>query len=166
MSDFLFGSGRHDDLTLPYYARNGFDPQKIVSLVQEKAADGEHPLVFVTFDADYPSILFPGSCTDLPENTFLTDLPNKPPVANLDFHTGSVYLVTSGEADLAAENFVHTAERLAIYEMTDSFLLGEIGGDEVFLSAKPVSGSRIRKEADFTFREFSQGLGLLAGLLP
>ena len=56
--------------------------------------------------------------------------------------------VASGEADLAAENFVHTAERLATYEMTDSFLLGEIGGDEVFLSAKPVSGSRIRKEAD------------------
>ena len=56
--------------------------------------------------------------------------------------------VASGEADLAAENFAHTAERLAIYEMTDSFLLGEIGGDEVFLSAKPVSGSRIRKEAD------------------
>lgn len=100
VSDFLFGSGRHDDLTLPYYARNGFDPQKIVSLVQEKAADGEHPLVFVTFDADYPSILFPGSCTDLPENTFLTDLPNKPPIANLDFHTGSFYFVTAGEADL------------------------------------------------------------------
>ena len=56
--------------------------------------------------------------------------------------------VASGEADLAAENFSITAERLAAYEMTDSFLLGEIGGDEVFLSAKPVSGSRIRKEAD------------------
>ena len=56
--------------------------------------------------------------------------------------------VASGEADLAAENFAITAERLAIYEMTDSFLLGEFGGDEVFLSAKPVSGSRIRKEAD------------------
>ena len=60
--------------------------------------------------------------------------------------------VASGEADLAAENFAITAERLAAYEMTDSFLLGEFGGDEVFLSAKPVSGSRIRKEADLNSR--------------
>lgn len=56
--------------------------------------------------------------------------------------------VASGEADLAAENFAITAERLALYEMTDSFTIGEIDGDEVFLSAKPQSGNRIRKEED------------------
>lgn len=67
--------------------------------------------------------------------------------------------VASGEADLAAENFAITAERLAAYEMTDSFLLGEFGGDEVFLSAKPVSGSRIRKEADLN----SARIGVVKG---
>lgn len=67
--------------------------------------------------------------------------------------------VASGEADLAAENFAITAERLATYEMTDSFLLGEFGGDEVFLSAKPVSGSRIRKEADLN----SARIGVVKG---
>lgn len=56
--------------------------------------------------------------------------------------------VASGEADLAADNFAHTAERLATYEMSDSFLVGEIGGDKVFLSANPASGIQIQKKAD------------------
>lgn len=100
-SDFLFQSGRRDDLTMPYYARNGFDPQKIVSLIQDKARTGERPLVFITFDADYPSILFSASCTELPENTFIADLPKRPPVADLDLpRGGTVYLVTAGGEDL------------------------------------------------------------------
>ena len=99
-SDFLFGCGRHDDLTMPYYARNGFDPQRIVALIQEKARAGERPLVFVTFDADYPSVLFSASCTELPEDTFIADLPNRPPIANLNHHTGTVYLVTADRNEL------------------------------------------------------------------
>ena len=56
----------------------------------------------------------------------------------------------SGEVDLAAENFTINEERLALYEMTDSFdVIGTVG-DEVFLSTKPASGNRVRSEADLT----------------
>ena len=34
--------------------------------------------------------------------------------------------------DLAADNFMITEERLALYEMTDDFNVREIEGDEVF----------------------------------
>ena len=54
----------------------------------------------------------------------------------------------SGEVDLAAENFTINEERLALYEMTDSFDVINIVGDEVFLSTKPASGNRVRSEAD------------------
>ena len=45
--------------------------------------------------------------------------------------------VTDGEVDLAADNFVITEERLAIYEMTDNFSVVKAKGDEVFLSTNP-----------------------------
>lgn len=45
--------------------------------------------------------------------------------------------VTDGDVDLAADNFMITEERLALYEMTDDFNVREIEGDEVFLSANP-----------------------------
>ena len=54
----------------------------------------------------------------------------------------------SGEVDLAADNFLINKERLALYEMTDSFDVINIVGDEVFLSTKPASGNRVRSEAD------------------
>ena len=52
----------------------------------------------------------------------------------------------SGEVDIAADNFTISAERLALYEMTDSFHVGEIAGDRVFLSAEPKSGNRVQSE--------------------
>lgn len=45
--------------------------------------------------------------------------------------------VTDGDVDLAADNFMITEERLALYEMTDDFNVREIEGDEVFLSTNP-----------------------------
>ena len=56
----------------------------------------------------------------------------------------------SGEVDLAADNFLINKERLALYEMTDSFDVINISGDKVFLSTKPASGNRVRSEADLT----------------
>ena len=47
--------------------------------------------------------------------------------------------VTDGDVDLAADNFMITEERLALYEMTDDFNVREIEGDEVFLSTNPQS---------------------------
>lgn len=54
----------------------------------------------------------------------------------------------SGEVDLAAENFTINEERLALYEMTDSFDVIGVVGDDVFLSTKPASGNRVQSEAD------------------
>ena len=59
-----------------------------------------------------------------------------------------IQAAASGEVDLAADNFTINEERLALYEMTDSFDVINIVGDEVFLSTKPASGNRVRSEAD------------------
>lgn len=56
--------------------------------------------------------------------------------------------VTTGEADLAADNFLINEERLTLYEMTDDFNLLVAAGDQIFLSTKPASGNRVRSEAD------------------
>ena len=56
----------------------------------------------------------------------------------------------SGEVDLAADNFLINKERLALYEMTDSFDVITTSGDKVYLSTKPASGNRVRSEADLT----------------
>lgn len=45
--------------------------------------------------------------------------------------------VRDGDVDLAADNFTINEERLAIYEMTDNFMVAEIQGDQVFLSTNP-----------------------------
>lgn len=54
--------------------------------------------------------------------------------------------VADGEVDLAADNFVINEERLAIYEMTDTFEVTEIAGDEVFLSTNPQPWQRTEGE--------------------
>ena len=59
-----------------------------------------------------------------------------------------IQAAASGEVDLAVDNFLINKERLALYEMTDSFDVINIVGDEVFLSTKPASGNRVRSEAD------------------
>ena len=56
----------------------------------------------------------------------------------------------SGEVDLAVDNFLINKERLALYEMTDSFDVITTSGDKVYLSTKPASGNRVRSEADLT----------------
>ena len=59
-----------------------------------------------------------------------------------------IQAAASGEVDLAVDNFTINEERLALYEMTDSFdVIGAVG-DDVYLSTKPASGNRVRSEAD------------------
>ena len=59
-----------------------------------------------------------------------------------------IQAAASGEVDLAVDNFLINKERLALYEMTDSFDVINISGDKVYLSTKPASGNRVRSEAD------------------
>ena len=59
-----------------------------------------------------------------------------------------IQAAASGEVDLAVDNFLINKERLALYEMTDSFDVINISGDDVYLSTKPASGNRVRSEAD------------------
>ena len=54
----------------------------------------------------------------------------------------------AGEVDIAVDNFRITKDRLALYEMTESFdIIGE-ETDNIYLSKRPVSGKKIRKEKD------------------
>lgn len=50
----------------------------------------------------------------------------------------------TGEADIAADNLAINAERLALYEMTDSYDINHKEEYRIFLSTKPVSGKMIR----------------------
>lgn len=54
----------------------------------------------------------------------------------------------AGEVDIAADNFVINAERLALYEMTDTFHIGTIEGDRVYLHVDSQSGTAVNSEAD------------------
>lgn len=56
--------------------------------------------------------------------------------------------VAAGEVDIAADNFAINQERLALYEMTESFDIIGVETDDVFLSKRPASGKKIRKEKD------------------
>ena len=57
--------------------------------------------------------------------------------------------VASGDTDLSMGNYAITEERLAVYEMTDRLDVREQGGDEVFLSTRPLPWpERDGEEAD------------------
>jgi hypothetical protein len=100
IGDLLFGDARHDDLTLPYYARQDFEPHKIIVLLQERVNAGVRPRLFASFDSDHPSLLFLAACSGVPEEVLLADLPNRPKLLSSDFHGGECYLATADETDL------------------------------------------------------------------
>ncbi|MBQ9335678.1 MAG: hypothetical protein IJS14_00070 [Lentisphaeria bacterium] len=98
--NFLYGpGGRGDDYIAPYYARPSFQPEKLLKYLKENVGtDGYH--VFVTFDADAPSVLFAASILDFPENILHADTLNRPKTFRLQDHPGPKYLICETPDDL------------------------------------------------------------------
>lgn len=98
--DFLYGSGgRGDDYIAPYYARASFQPEKLLKYLKENVGtEGYH--VFVTFDADAPSVLFAASLLDFPETVLHADTLNRPKTFRLQDHSGPKYLICETPDDL------------------------------------------------------------------
>lgn len=56
--------------------------------------------------------------------------------------------VSNGDVDVAVANFEITEERLEMYEMTNNFDVTNESASDVFLSADPESGNKIKRESD------------------
>jgi hypothetical protein len=73
VSDFVFYSGRDDDLTMPYYLRHTFSPPEILGEIQERLDRGEKLYVFSTFFSDAPANAYEVMLRGLPPDTVKTD---------------------------------------------------------------------------------------------
>ncbi len=101
VSRALFGeSGKQDDFLSPYYVRETFRPQKILSFLNRKVKDGEDLHAFVTFDADAPSLIFASSVMDFPEGVLLMDTLNRPKILRFQEFPGAKYIISGDDADL------------------------------------------------------------------
>ncbi len=119
-SRILFGeSGKRDDFLMPYYARDSFKPQKILSFLNEKLKEGEALHVFVTFDADAPSLIFASSVMDFPEGVLLMDTLNRPKRLRFQEIPGPKYIISGDEADLR-----RTKERFGFTETLPVMRIG------------------------------------------
>ena len=74
VSDFLFISGRDDDLTMPYHLRHTFTPPVILQEIQKRIQDGEKLYVYSTFHSDAPANAFQVMVMGLPPETVRTDV--------------------------------------------------------------------------------------------
>lgn len=74
VSDFLFVSGRDDDLTMPYHLRHSFTPQIIIDEISKRIQEGEKLYVFSTFHSDAPANAYQVMVKGLPQNTVKTDV--------------------------------------------------------------------------------------------
>ncbi|MBO4304925.1 MAG: hypothetical protein J6A21_10105 [Lentisphaeria bacterium] len=74
VSDFLFISGRDDDLLMPYHLRHTFTPQIILQEIRRRIRSGEKLYVYSTFHSDAPAVAFQVLVMDLPQETVRTDV--------------------------------------------------------------------------------------------
>ena len=114
LSDALFGQGgRTDDLVSPYYVRTSFKPFECAEMIQQYLGEYPASTVFVTFEADYPAVMF--HLTNLypdklPEN-IIFDRGGEFKVKSLP-RNGRLLIVHSGGRDLTS-----TCGRFGIYDL-------------------------------------------------
>lgn len=123
--DRLYGSGgRNDDYIAPYYARAAFQPEKLLKYLKETAGtEGYH--VFVTFDADAPSVLFAASILDFPEHLLHADTLNRPKTFRLQDYPGTKYLICETPDDLK--------RTLGRFDFKSAVLLRAFGRQNLYL---------------------------------
>ncbi|MBR2364764.1 MAG: hypothetical protein IKA79_06145 [Lentisphaeria bacterium] len=74
VSDFLFISGRDDDLTMPYHLRHTFTPPLILQEIGRRLQEGEKLYVYSTFHSDAPANAFQVMVMGLPPDVVRTDV--------------------------------------------------------------------------------------------
>ena len=74
VSDFLFISGRDDDLTMPYHLRHTFTPGIILQEINKRIQAGEKLYVYSTFHSDAPANAFQVMVMGLPQDVVRTDV--------------------------------------------------------------------------------------------
>lgn len=99
--------GSKDDFFQPYYMRPDFEPSRVVdrllSLTRRRPR-----MVFLSQNADFPSIIFYGKLKGVGEDFWLCDFPGKKHIERLDTSAGGkLFLVARNETDAAmlAERF-------------------------------------------------------------
>ena len=73
VSDFVYSSGRDDDLTMPYHLRHTFSPPEMLGEIKERLDRGEKLYVFATFHSDAPANAYEVMLRGLPPETVRTD---------------------------------------------------------------------------------------------
>lgn len=73
VSDFVYSSGRDDDLTMPYHLRHSFSPPEMLQEIKDRLDRGEKLYVFATFHSDAPANAYEVMLRGLPQDTVRTD---------------------------------------------------------------------------------------------
>ena len=99
IGDFLFATGWQDDLTAPYYAREDFLPSDTVRKMEVCRKNTPDAVFYITFDSDYPSILYAAAHWADRDSVLWYDRPNANPLQSLP-ENGTLYFVTRDEKDM------------------------------------------------------------------
>ncbi len=99
IGDLLFSDGWQDDLTAPYYARVDFLPAETVKKMETCRKNYPDAVFFVTFDSDYPSILYASAHWADRDSVLWYDRPNANRLQSLP-KTGTLYFITRDEKDM------------------------------------------------------------------
>lgn len=99
LSDALFGSAWEDDLLAPYYTRDQFLPSETVRRMELCRKEQPGAIFFLTFEADYPALLFAAMSWADRDNVICYDKPNEPRLTTLP-ESVPLYFVTRSAADM------------------------------------------------------------------
>lgn len=99
LGDILFPDGWHDDMMSPYYVREDFVPSQTVKKLEECRKNYPGATIYMTFDCDYPSILYAASHWADRDSVLWYDRPNANKLQSLP-ENGTLYFITRDEKDM------------------------------------------------------------------
>lgn len=99
LGDMMFASGWQDDMMSPYYVREDFAPSQTVKKLEACRKNSPDAVFYMTFDCDYPSILYAASHWADRDSVLWYDRPNANKLQSLP-ETGTLYFITRDEKDM------------------------------------------------------------------
>lgn len=101
ISDLFYTSGWQDDLMAPYYVRENFMPSVTIKKLEQCRKEHPDAVFYMTFESDYPSLLFSASHWADRDSVLWYDRPNQNRLQSLP-ETGTLYFITRDETDMEA----------------------------------------------------------------